>query len=484
MRRWFRLPMLLLVAQVGLSFGVAQRPVAQAQDRTVPALLVSDIHFDPFYDPDKVKKLIAAPASQWRSILSEPPSPNQQKAFDALQQTCRARGADTSFALFLSSLAAMRAAQPNAKFMTVSGDLIAHGFSCRYATLEPGSTPSDSRAFVLKTLSFVMGELRAAFPGIPVYMALGNNDSDCGDNRLDAGSDFLAQAGRIAAEGLSASQREQAAREFATGGYYSVTMAEPMRATRIVVLNDLFLAPQYRTCAGKPDAACAAREMGWLEQQLAQARQVGQKAWVVGHIPPGIDPFSTVMRFRNVCGGETPVMGLQSDKLADVLMEYADVVRLGIFGHTHMDEMHLLEPEGGKPELAGEHRVALKTVPSISPVNGNRPAFTVARVNPSTAMLVDYKVVAASNRTGIAATWATEYDYGQTYREAEFSPAALQKLIGEMKADGGVKSKAYIRNFFAGDLSTMLSPFWPQYACTLDNHTAKAYTACVCATGK
>src|ERR1039457_1570952 len=68
---------------------------AQLEDRTIPALLISDIHFDPFHDPARVQELVAAPVAEWRSVLSSPPSPNQQQAFAALQQTCHARGVDT-----------------------------------------------------------------------------------------------------------------------------------------------------------------------------------------------------------------------------------------------------------------------------------------------------------------------------------------------------------------------------------------------------
>lgn len=502
----FRSPILTILALSGLSIGFAPMPGALAQatqpalatqarsadsarveDRAIPALLISDIHFDPFHDPARVQELVAAPVTQWRSILSAPPSSNQQQAFAALQQSCHTRGVDTPFALLQSSLEAMRSRQPDAKFMTVSGDLIAHAFSCRYTTLVPGSTPSDYQAFVLKTMSFVIGELRASFPGMPVYVALGNNDTGCGDYQIDAGSDFLAQTGRIVAEGLPPSQRQQALKEFGEGGYYSIAMAEPVHGTRLIVVNDLFLSPSYSTCAGKPDSAAATGEMSWLEQQLAQARQLGQRVWVMGHIPPGIDPFSTVAKFRDVCGGQAPVMFLSPDKLADLLVEYADVVRLGIFAHTHMDEMRLLGPEGTERQAAGEHRVAIKMVPSISPVDGNNPSFTVARVNPSSAVLQNYEVIAASNQTGIAATWTREYDYAQAYHEAQFSPSTVKELIEEFKTDRGAKtqpSEEYIRDYFVGDRSFELSPFWPQYVCALDNRTAKAFAACVCSTAR
>jgi sphingomyelin phosphodiesterase acid-like 3 len=225
--------------------------------------------------------------------------------------------------------------------------------------------------------------------------------------------------------------------------------------------------------------------MAWLDHQLAQVRKSGDRAWVMGHIPPGIDPFSTVARFRNVCGGQAPVVFLSSDKLADLMVEYADVIRLGIFAHTHMDEMRLLGPDIGELQSSDEHYVAIKMVPSISPVDGNTPSFTIARVNPSTAVLQNYEVIEASNQTGIAATWKTEYEYARTFHEASFSASTVKTLIEEFRTDHGAeteKREAYIRHYFVGDRSPELSPFWPQYVCALDNYTAKSFAACMCPT--
>src|ERR1035441_4856283 len=122
-------------ARPALATKALSASAAQSEGRTIPALFISDIHFDPFHDPAKVQELITAPVTRWQSILSAPPSPNQPKAFDALQQTCHARGVDTPFPLLRSSLEGMRSRQPDAEFMTVSGDLIAHAFSCRYNAL-------------------------------------------------------------------------------------------------------------------------------------------------------------------------------------------------------------------------------------------------------------------------------------------------------------------------------------------------------------
>ncbi len=462
--------------------GQAQPPSHAADaDRNIPALLVSDIHFDPLHDPAKIGQLVNAPVSQWSSILSAAPSPNQPQAFAQLQQACQARGVDTPYGLLRSSLQAMRSQSPDARFMTVSGDLLVHSFSCRYRTLLPASTQADYQAFVLKTLSFVMGELRATLPGIPIYVALGNNDTPCGDYRLDAGSEFLLRTGQIIAEGLPPSQRRESLKVFAAGGYYSVTMAAPMRDTRLIVVNDIFLSPNYSTCSGKADPSAANTQMAWLQDQLEQARRLRQRVWVMGHIPPGVDPYSTVARLKNVCTGAAPALFLSSDKLADLLSTNAGTIRLGIFAHTHMDEMRLLKPQGGGPG------VAIKIVPSISPVDGNNPSFTIAHINPASATLEDYQVIAASNQTGTGTIWSQEYDFATAFHEATFSSATVEPLIAEFHSDLDAKTQAsqqYMRNYFVGDLSTALKPFWPLYVCSLANYTATAFTACVCPAGR
>ncbi len=464
----------------------AHEHTANGVNATIPALFVSDIHFDPFHDPARVRQLVAAPVRQWSSILSRPPSPHQQQAFIALQQTCYARGVDTPDPLLRSSLRAMRARQPDAKFMMVSGDLVAHAFSCRYTTMFPHSTPAEYQSFVEKTITYVVGQLRASFPRIPIYVALGNNDSACGDYRLDVGKKFLADAARIVASGLPASDRVAQIQDFSQIGSYSLTMASPMQNTRLIVLDDLFLSKKYRSCAGQPDSAPADSEIAWLRNQLAQARQSGQRVWIMGHIPTGIDPYSTARKLGAMCGRVNPVMFLSSTKLADLLIDYADIVRLGIFAHTHMDEIRLLQPENLAPDSASP-AVVIKMVPSISPVDGNDPSFTIAHINPAAATLQDYKVVSASNHTGIATRWSVEYDFAQTFHQPQFSPSAVRALVAEFSADPDVNtavSRQYIRHYFIGDRSAELKPFWPQYVCALANYAVESYAACVCPAAK
>jgi sphingomyelin phosphodiesterase acid-like 3 len=208
------------------------------------------------------------------------------------------------------------------------------------------------------------------------------------------------------------------------------------------------------------------------------ARANKQKVWVMGHIPPGVDLYATASKMVDVCGGQKPVMFLSSEMMPEVLIKFSDVIELAIFAHTHMDELRLLQNDG-QPGKS----VAVKMVSSISPINGNHPSFTVAQIDPSSAALVDYKVFAASNLTGIDAAWSEEYDYARSFHESAFSSSAIRELIAGFAADPGAKTEAsqnYIGDFSVGYRSPVLQTFWPQYLCTLSNHTPQAFKTCVC----
>jgi sphingomyelin phosphodiesterase acid-like 3 len=460
---------------------IPKTQVAPPVQASITALLLSDIHFEPFWDPARAPQLAAAPVSEWKVILAAAPSPDQQQRFAALQQSCQARGVDTSYALFDSSLKAMRSHAAGVRFVTVSGDLISHDFQCKYNKLFPKATSAGYRAFVGKTLDYVIGELDGAFPGIPVYVALGNNDSDCGDYQLDAHSVFLADTGSEVTKNFPASERQAAQESFAAGGYYSVSLPAPFENARLLVLNDLFMSSNYAACAGKADPAAAGAQLAWLRQQLAEARANKQKVWVMGHIPPGVDLYSTARRMVDVCSGQRPIMFLSSEKIADVIAEFGDVVQLAIFAHTHMDELRLLKNDGQNP--ASGKSVAVKMVSSISPLHENHPSFTLAWIDPSSLTLVDYKVFAASTLTGVDAVWAEEYDFARSYHEADFSSSSVGQLISRFTADPGAKTQAsqnYIEDFSVGYASSLLRLAWPQYVCTLSNHTQQSFKACVC----
>ena len=423
-------------------------------------------------------------SAEWNQILAAPPSADAAAQWSKVNQACPTRGTDTSYALYQSSLQAIHAQAGEAKFVILSGDLIAHSFSCKFAAVFPKAAPGDYKTFVEKTIDYVMANLRAALPGVPVYAALGNNDSDCGDYQLDVNSAFLKESGQVFAADLDGAEKAQALRDFAAGGYYSVSLPAPVEKTRLLVLDDLFMSVRYQTCGGKEDAAPAAAQIAWLKQQLNEARDKKEKVWVMAHIPPGVDSYSTARKWMELCGGGKPKMFLSSEALPEVLAAYGDVIQLAIFAHTHMDEVRLLMPAKSD---AVQKPIAVKMVASISPIDGNNPSFTLATIDPAHAILEDYRVIAASNQTGIATQWTEEYDFAKAYHEPAFTAAALESLIAGFKADSTAQTSAsqdYLRYYMTGIDMRMLALIWQPYVCSLTNSTADVYRGCVCSSVK
>jgi sphingomyelin phosphodiesterase acid-like 3 len=467
-------------------------PPAQAQSpshaaNTVPALLLSDIHLDPFHDPARFASLHAAPANGWATILYGPASPNQAADFAHLQETCGAKGVDTPPALLQSSLHSAQKQQPHPILVTISGDLLVHQFDCRFHTLAPHATDAEYSAFASKTVAFIALQLRETFPQTPIYFALGNNDSGCNDYGEDPDSDFLHAAAADFSAGVhSPANRSAILHEFPHLGNYAVILPAPIRNTRLIVLHDIFESRRYAKCSGTPSNDAAAEQIAWLRAQLTAARADHQHVWVMAHIPPGVDAYSTFANHRDVCAGQAPVMFLASDALSTTLAEFPDVIRLALFGHTHMDEMRAYTTPAGT--------VPVKLVPSITPVNGNDPAFTLAEIEPSTATLKDYTVYSASNQTGIDTTWAEEYRFSTTYHLPDLSGASLEKLTTSFvddKSGSTDTSHAYQQFFYVGDPgvakgikasmnAAAMQIVWPAYACAITHADAASFRNCAC----
>lgn len=444
--------------------------------------MLSDLHFDPFYDPAKIPELRRAPTSEWPAILSKPDSTDRLITFTDLQRTCNVRGSDSPWPLIVASLRQAKQQEPAPLFVTVSGDLLAHGFFCKYQRLDPSGTPAAASAFAAKTVAFVAQQIRAAYSPVPIYMALGNNDSGCADYFESPDSGFLKSAAISLAEGLpTAEERASLARNFPRFGDYSVLLPAPMRDTRLIVLQDIFQSSRHKDCRSELDPTSATEQIAWLRKRLTEARANGEQVWVMAHIPPGVDVYTTYHRYifapGEACNVKQPQMFLANDALGDTIAEFGDVVRLAIFAHTHMDEIKLLQGPDGSA-------VPVKLVPSISPINGNEPSFLVAQVSPQTATIKDYEVFAATSAEGVV--WHREYRYSEVYQLPDFSAKSVDQLTVTLvndKTGEDETSRAYERYFLSGGgtfAALGLQRLWPAYSCSLRETDPASFRRCMC----
>ena len=248
----------------------AARPAAQSHG--VEALFVSDIHFEPFWDPAKAARLKAAPVSEWKAILAGAGSADREAAVRrvAADLPCARCG-------YLGHVVCIESAGDTARCGRSEVCCVERGFDGARVSVQvrdafPKAAPGEYRAFTEKTIEYVMRELRGALPGVPVYAALGNNDSDCGDYQMDADSAFLAGWQMSLRADFAAADRDEARGRLrgrvlqrdAAGADGAHADAGAGRSVYVAAIRDV---------RGKADPAPAAAQIVWMEQQLDAARR-------------------------------------------------------------------------------------------------------------------------------------------------------------------------------------------------------------------
>ncbi len=492
--RVLRRACLLLVLPL-LLFLVGEIACAQG---TVPAVLLSDIHFDPFHNPHDLARLRAAPAEQWPAILDASTNLVEDAERTAMQAECHALSTDTAWPLLKSTLAAAHDAEPHPVFVTLSGDLLAHEFQCRLHHVAPEATKEELSAFAAKTVAFVALELRLAFPHTPVYVALGNNDSGCADYDETPGNAFAESTAATMVVGAGQARAAVAGKthiEVSAEGDYSVALPSPLEHGRLIVLQDVYDSQYFLICGGGAERGPEASQISWLREQLAGARSRHEHVWVMGHIPPGVDIYASfhryVLRPGDLCSAAVHPF-LIDFKMADALLDYADVVRLALFAHTHMDEIRLLHRPASSGDSSAAPRPAaipVKLVPSVTPYFGNHPAFLVAAIETHTLLLKDWQTLVSPASDGSAPPWTAAYRFSTAYGLPNLSAVSAAQLAEEFTADRTGKAAhaaTYREHFFAGDIGLYalgLNQIWPAYACAVREDRPEAFHECLCPAG-
>lgn len=451
---------------LGLALALAA-PLAAAAD-TGRFLQVSDIHFSPFVPALRAKPLATTAVEDWWPILAADPD-------TALAQW----GSDTNHALFATALSAIADAAADADFVVVTGDLLAHNFPANVESVfgfAPGSAAND--AFAVRTTLFVADSLRSAIPGKPIFVTLGNNDSSCGDYRIEPNGAYLA-ATRETVRRLAGADRVAADFDetYLAGGYYAA--AHPTLAdTTIIVLDDVLWSIDYQNACGTTGLSGADAMMAWLEKQLADARAAGRKVWLAHHIPVGFDPYATLHGKQATCAERIRPMLAEpyAAKYVGLLSEYAATVTIGLVGHTHFDDFRLLRDKGGA--VVGIEKIA----PAISPIFGQNPGFHVYSYDRAKGAITDlathYLANLATAASPAEADWKQEYVYSEAYGVPDFSPASAETVWKQFASEGEADDlyrKLY--NVSHGELS---ADGIKAYACAIGHADEAGFATCYC----
>jgi sphingomyelin phosphodiesterase acid-like 3 len=418
---------------------------APAQPQSVPSsqtfLIASDLHFNPFADPTLVGALAAAPASRWEEILNR----SNLTAYSPY-------GQDANWWLLRSALDAMRATEPHPALVMITGDLLAHGFPQAYARIIHDPDREHYRAFVLKTVTFVSEQLRQRYKKSQILLTPGNNDNNCGDYAIEAGGPFLADTANVARR-LARTGNALTTSWKALGSY--TIQPRGIHGVRILSVNSIFFSNKYQAtnfanaCAAVNSTA-ATQTFTWLESNLSQAAQAHQKVWLMFHIPPGIDGYSTMVRYQTLAkaAGMPPETLCKNAivpmwkpeytaRLESLMADFQSTITASLAGHDHTDDFRVVH--------VGQAATQFVLIdPPISPIYGQNPAFRIVTFT-SDGRLGDqttyYLTNLLSARSDVPGTWAKEYTFAEKWQSPQLDATSLNAINDRILSDPDARAQ-------------------------------------------
>ncbi len=426
-------------------------------------LVISDIHFDPFFDGSLFPRLRDAPVEEWRGILAG----SRPSGFNP-------RGTDSNDALLQSGLDEAQARLPDPDFILYPGDFLAHRWTTKYDALAARSHEEDPeayRAFTTKVIRYLAAEFRRRFPAAPVLPTLGNDDSFCGDYQITPEGPFLAMFAEVWAPLLGDEVDAAAFREtFGRGGYYERPLPG-VAGTRLVVLNTVVCSVDYDNTCGSATQTPALDQFRWLEGTLERAEARGESVWLLMHVPPGLDSFDSAASLGR---GGPPVTFWQPELLARFLRivdRHRSTLRFAFAGHTHMDDFRAVRIDG-TPVLP------VKIAPAISPIFGNNPGFQVYDHDPRTGTPRDYEAFGLAGFDDPAPDrWEPEYRFREVYGFDDLTAGAIERLARTLAADAAIRAK-YADFYDVGAPPAIAGKPLEACVCAVPNATPAEFLRC------
>ena len=337
---------------------------------------------------------------------------------------------DTNWALLDSTVAQMRTADPDPGVVILAGDFLAHHFPRNVALAE-------------RTMSRIARTFNKAFPHAQFIIVPGNNDDPCGDYRATPASPYFAYIAHLWAPLVNRNgAAPQFEKNFGQYGWYTARLPGGIRA---VALDSVYWSFAYRPC-GNYHRDAAQRQLSWFARILG-ALPAKTRAIVVTHMPPGVDPHSTLLTHRLLI---VPFWRADvSTSFARVLTKHSASIAFAVTGHMHRDDFRLL---GGVPILVA---------PSVSPVYDNNPAFLRLDVAQD-GTLQDYQPFFYNEWSG---AWQREATFDQTFGVHAFTAATLASIHARLRDDPQLRARWAWMFTTASGYREIVSGTWRTYWC-------------------
>lgn len=415
-------------------------------------LVFSDVHFDPFYDSAIFGSLAASSEDDWTGI------------FDTSTATdVSLWGSETNYPLFKLMLSSIKTNGATCPVILFTGDILTHYFDTKFYDLYGSTDATAMKAFADKTFSFFAKQLRANLGTIPIMFSLGNNDA-YEDYDIEPDGDLLSNTAETFYTYLlnGTADHQTFLDTYNAGGYY---YAEPLTDLMVIGLNSVY----FSTSAVGDVESAALAELDWLDTTLASATAAGKKVWILMHIPPGANIFSTKNHIDSEGHVTTATMMWEDayqESFLDILSNYSSFVTLMLAGHTHMDEYRL--PDG-----------FLEITPAIAPYFNNDPAFKIFSYNGTDFSFTNYRSMNYNLATK-PADFSTYYTFSSAYSLTGLLDATLAALFPTL-ATSTTKQALYRGYYYSGhdSASPITDLNWPVYWCGIGNTVKQDVIDCI-----
>ncbi len=294
-------------------------------------------------------------------------------------------------------------------FTVYLGDMPAHG--------EREATRKQEFTTVLGGLANIAGASQR------LYFLPGNNDTNAGDycqftDQSDQTPFASANSGTWPA--LNAQDTLIDTSGLSIGYYSAYPLGKTDTSLRLITLNTVMFNARYgrgfhwtpcQPYMTDTDIQKAAEaQVGWLADQLRDAKTHGEKVLIAMHVPPGLDGFGGSpmwdpdLRITGSAGQSLSV----EERFSTLMAEFSAQITGVLTAHTHLDDMRRMWTCSG--DFAG---LAIG-IPGITTDHGNNPAMKLFAMNAAHDM-TEATTFYASEVTGHNWVDANRYDFSETY---------------------------------------------------------------------
>ena len=434
------------------------------ENKNIFAVAISDIHFDPLYDCEKLgvceifEKLKTSDEKEWNGIFFN---------YSGILNSKYTQ--DTNYSLLKNILIENKnslnyiVSNNYISFIIANGDFLGHNLKQHYYNLNKSSYDGYSD-FVRKTIKFVTDQIKSSLSSslnssIIVFPVLGNNDSYVDDYFIDdADSNFYIDT----AETWSKFLPEIKSTNFIHNGFYSWHIPE-LNSNFIVLDSTLFSENAASNDKIKMDLE-AKEQLNWLNNELHQSKIKGQKTILAFHIPSSVDPYLSSV-------AKKPVMFWKAEYqkiFLDSINQYRNEIIAIFNSHIHSDALYV-----DSYKKNNEVELFSTLIPSISPAHSNNPSFKIVHFSDDTSkniILKDidtyfYDISKQNNNIEL------DYEFNKTYKSKNVR-SGINNLLNGNLYDSYFKYYNLNTNFVLNDEQKY-------YICAIKFVTESEYQSCI-----